>query len=212
MKTALMVLTMTLLLFGLTGPAAAEVLFGVSGEVGKADFEADYANGTDISESPTTIYLTGKVNLLGTRISLEHGITDMDEYTFTTTDFRIGWELGLSILRVKVFGGYEYYLFSDDTLSNNQDSSFSSLVVGVGAESNLGPFTIYGTTFIPVYTQFDNDATNDDDGDLSYFQLGVAYSPIPLVNLFVNYRTLQADSDWLDISSDSYTAGLSIAF
>lgn len=214
MKTALILLTMIFLLVGITGPAAAEVLFEISGEVGKSDFDAEYADSllSNVSKSPTTIYLTGKLNLLGTRISLEQGLSDMDDYTFSTTDFRIGWELGLNLLRVKAFGGYQYYLFSDDTLSSNRDSSFSSLVVGLGAESHLGPFTISGTTFIPVYTHFDNDATSDHDGDISYLQLGIAYSPLPLVNLFVNYRVLQAESDWIDISSDSYTAGLSLAF
>jgi hypothetical protein len=207
------VLTIGLLLsFAMT--ASAEILFGASGEIGGTDFKADYASSSssDVSDSPTQFFLNGSLNLLGTHISLECSDVDADHFQFSTIDFRVGWQLGLDIFKVKAFGGYERFRFSDDALTANQDNTYSSVVGGVGFESKIKKVTFSASALIPVATRFSNDAIDDDDADLKYLKVGIAYAPLPLVDLFVNYRDLKGESEVVDITAQSYTAGVKISF
>lgn len=214
MKPIVTILLLIGLVVGVTSNAAAEVLFGVSGEVGKADIDVDYQSvPNDFSDSPTQLALTGNLNLLGTHIDLTLGKADMDERQLSTVDFRIGYELGLNLLKVRAFGGGQYYRFTDDMLpAGFRKNTFTSLVVGAGAQSKIGDFTFYGNVILPVKTRFENDLHKDNDADLSFFEVGIEYAPMPFVDVFMKYRTFSAESDVLTLDSDSYTLGLKVSF
>ena len=212
MKSLLVIGLCIGLLFATVESAAAEILFGVSGEVGKTDFTADYDGGGHISKSPNALFLNGSLNLLGTHVSLEYGTSDMNKYAFTTTDLRVGWDFGPKLLKVKAFGGYQQLGFRDDSLGLKVDNTYRSLVGGLGFESRFDKFTIYGTGVIPAFTRFSNGDQDDDEAKLSYTKIGVAYSPLPTLDFFLNYRNLKADSDVLDIRANTYSAGLKFSF
>jgi hypothetical protein len=208
MRVILVIILAISLLFSYAVIASAEVLFGVSAETGKTDFSADYSSGlTDVSKSPNILILNGDLNLLLVHIYLEYGTADMDQCSFSTTGLNAGWEFGPSILKAKVFAGYQQYVFTDTI-----DNTYASFVGGLGIASKIDKFTIYGTTLLPVATRFSNGSDTDNDADLSYLTLGVAYAPIPLIDLFINYRTLKANSDYVDIATDGYTMGAKVSF
>lgn len=213
MKFTLTIGLVLCLIFTVSAMASAEVLFGVSGAIGQADITADYASLTDVSDISSQLMLDADLNLLGTHVNLRYGLADLDHATFSTIDFRVGWQLGLDILKVKAFGGYQYYLFSDDSLSAHQDSKFMSLVGGLGFESKIDKVTLYGSTMIPLATRFKNGHHKDNDADLCSIEAGIAYAPMPFVDLFLNYRYLSVESDqFLDLDSRSYTVGVKVSF
>lgn len=214
MKPVITIFLLIGLTLGISSCAAAEILFGVSGEIGQADIDVDYrSEPNDFSDSPTQFALTGNLNLLGTHVDLTLGKADMDERQLSTVDLRIGWELGLDLLKVRAFGGGQYYRFTDDTLPvNSRENTFTSLVVGAGVQSKIKDFTFYGTAILPLKTRFENDSLKDNDADLSLFEAGIEYAPIPFVDVFLKYRTMSAESDFLTLDSDSYTIGLKLSF
>jgi len=214
MKPFLTVILILGLIVGVTSNAAAEILFGVSGEVGKADVDVDYRSlPNDFSDSPNQWALTGNLNLLGTHVDLTLGKADMGERQLSSVDVRVGWELGLDLLKVRAFGGGQHYRFTDDTLpSDLRKNTFTSLVVGAGIQSEIKDVTVYGTIIVPLKTRFENDALKDNDADLSYVEVGVEYAPMPFVDVFLKYRTFSAESDFLTLDSDSYTLGLKVSF
>ena len=208
MRVIMIIILAISLLFSYTVIASAEVLFGVSAETGQTDFSADYSSILpDVSKSPNLLILNGDLNLILVHIYLEYGTADMDQCSFSTTGLRAGWEFGPSILNAKVFAGYQQYVFTDKI-----DHAYASIVGGLGIESKIDKFTFYGTTLIPVTTRYSNGASEDDSASLSYLNLGVAYAPIPMVDFFVNYRTMKAESNIVDISSNGYTAGAKVSF
>ena len=208
MKVITVIILAISLLFSYAVIASAEVLFGVSAETGKTDFSADYrSSSTDVSKSPNILILNGDVNLLLVHIYLEYGTADMGQHSFSTTGLRAGWEFGPCILKAKLFAGYQQYVFTDTI-----DNTYASFVGGLGISSKIDKFTFYGTTLIPVVTRFSNGLDTDNNASLNYLNLGVAYAPLPLVDLFVNYRNLKADSDFVDISANGYTMGAKISF
>jgi hypothetical protein len=208
MRVIVVIILAISLLFSYVTIASAEVLFGVSAETGRTDFSADYRSSlTDVSKSPNILILNGDVNLLLVHIYLEYGTADMEQRSFTTTGLKAGWEFGPSILKAKVFAGYQQYVFTDTI-----DNTYASLVGGLGIESKIDKLTFYGTTLIPVVTRFSNSSDTDNGASLNYLNLGVAYAPLPLIDLFVNYRTLKANSDFLNISANGYTMGAKFSF
>ncbi len=187
--------------------ASAEVLFGASAETGPIDVKADYDSGSDLSISPNMLTLYGEANLLVMRIGLEYGKAEKGSYSITTTNFKAGWELGPKVLKAKLYGGYYQYIFSD-----SRDNTYSSLAGDFGLESKIGKWTFYGDKVIPLTTRFDNGDSSDNSAGFNSITYGIAYSPVPFVNLFVNYRNVNAESDVLDVSSHGYSVGAKVYF
>ncbi len=212
MKSLLVIALCLGLLFATGKGATAEVLFGVSGEVGTMDFTADYDGGSHLAKSPDAMYLNGSLNLLGTHVSLEYGSSDTNNYKFTTTDLRVGWDFGPKLFKVKAFGGYQQLGLRDDRPGLAANNKYRSLVGGLGFESRFDQWTVYGTGVIPAFTRFSDGNQDDDDAKLAYTKIGVAYSPLPTLDCFVNYRNLKADSAVLDIRANTYTAGVKFSF
>jgi hypothetical protein len=210
-KIILILVVIVSLLLSCTMIASAEVLFGLTAETGNTDFTANYKSALplpDVSKSTNALVLDSNFNLLGTHINVEYSKDDMNNNkTFSTAGVKVGWEFGPDILTLQVFGGYQEYVFSD-TL----DNSFTSLVGGLGVESKVAVFTFYGSALIPIQTNFSNGAQKDDNASLSYVLVGATYSPLPFVDLCVNYRAMSADSNVLKISSTGYTVGVKISF
>lgn len=211
-KIILILVVIVSLLLSCTMIASAEVLFGLTAETGNTDFTANYKSVLsglpDVSKSTNALVLDSNFNLLGTHINVEYSKNDMNNNkTYSTAGVKVGWEFGPDILTLKVFGGYQEYVFSD-TL----DNSFTSLVGGLGVESKVAVFTFYGSALIPIETHFTNSAQKDNNASLSYVLLGASYAPLPFVDLCVNYRAMSADSNVLKISSTGYTVGVKISF
>jgi hypothetical protein len=216
MKKFMIVLILTLcLIFSCASLASAEILFGVSAETGSIDFSTT-SNGSygypDVSKSPNMVTLTGDLNLILLHIGLEYGTADVGGgSTFTTSTIKAGWEFGLPILKAQLYGGYQVYGVTHDNLAIG-DSSYASLIAGLGFESKIANITLYGNTYIPLMAEYKDDLNEDDDADLSYFKVGIAYAPIPFIDLFVDYRKMEAESKYMDLSADGYNFGVRFSF
>jgi hypothetical protein len=77
--------------------------------------------------------------------------------------------------------------------------------------SKFDPWAISGAAYLPLQTRYINGIVDDDHGDLSYLKLGLSYSPLPLVDLFIYYRALTADSEVVDLTAKGYTLGAKIS-
>jgi hypothetical protein len=208
-KIALLLVLTTGLLISCAVIAGAEMLFGVGAETGTLDFSADYpAPATDVSEAPSIIILTGDLNLLLIHINAEYGTAEMGANSFYLTALKAGWELGPGILKAKLYGGYRAYGFTDGLIPH----AFGGLVASLGVESKLGKLRIYGDTEIPLVIRYTNGVTEETDATLSYLNLGVSYAPLPLIDVFVNSRTMTASSSIVDLSITGTTLGVRFSF
>jgi hypothetical protein len=199
------------LLFSFAAIVSADAAFGVSAETGNIDFSAKYDHNTspEVSKSPDLLILNGDLNLVLVHIYLEYATADMDPHSFTATGLKAGWEFGPSILKAKVFAGYQQYVYTE---SHNVDYTYASAVVGLGIESKINNLTFYATTLIPAFSSLSIDGASGIDATLYYLNYGIDYAPIPFIDIFVNYRSLKATSDYLDISSKGYTMGAKVSF
>lgn len=214
MKTLLIIALSLGLLFSLATLASAEILFGLSAETGSAAVSADYsapASG-DVSKSAGITFVNGNFNLLGTKIRLEYGVSDLSPYKLTASKVRIGWDIGLTALKAEVFGGYQQFVFTDDTLPNGNQNNCWSLIGGVRLESRINRFTVSGAAVLPLKSYYNNGVREDYNAGLNDWSLGVSYSPMPLVDLFINYRAWQANSQVVNLGVQSYTVGAKISF
>lgn len=213
-KFTMVIVLIVCLLFTVSVIVSAEMLFGVSAETGPTNLTADYLLGTtyDVTKSPNMLILNGNLNLLGTHIDLEYGSSNMDIATFSTASLRVGWELGLKVLKVKLSGGYHQFQFADSRLSPVGNNLYASVGGGLGVESKIDKFTIQGMVFVPVYTHYTNGGIEDSKASLSYASVGVAYAPLPLFDVLVNYRAMKADSTVLSLLSTGYSVGVKFSF
>jgi hypothetical protein len=214
MKTMIVTILTAVLLFSCCAIASAELLFGVSLETGQSDFSANYDNSalTDISESTNPLTLNGEINLLMTRIFVEYSKADLDNSSFYGLGLRTGWEIGPDILKAKFSAGYQGYTFNDHDLPANRNNAYHSLVAGVGVESKIANLTFYGNTLLPLVTNYSNGSHTDNGASLDYLCIGVAYSPLPTIGLFANYRKVGAESDVLSLDSSGYSVGAKFSF
>lgn len=189
--------------------ASAEV-FKISGETGKIDFDGNYDTlPGDVSSSPNMLTLDGEFNLFVFRVGLEAGFADFDDYKFASTQVRLGWKLGIKTIKVVAFGGYQAYVFTDQSVIDLAHT-YSGLVGGAGVEWQLTDMVkVYGTTLIPIDASYSNGSTSGD-ASLNYLKVGAAFTPLPLVDFFINYRSMGAGSDVVDISSRGYSLGLTV--
>lgn len=219
------ILTFSLLLSFAT-LASAELLFGVSAETGPSDFSVNYKapynakylpyGVTDISKSPTQVTLTGDLNLLLIHIGAEYSTADVGNgSTFSTAAIKAGWDLGLPILSFQLYGGYQAYtLTHGNTVTSLSlgDSAYWDLFASVGVKASLADVSIYGNANIPIYSQFDNGIDEDNSASMSYLKVGVSYAPIPFIDLFADYRKMEAESKVMKLSSDGYNFGVRLSF
>ncbi len=225
---SILILTFSLLLSFAT-LASAELLFGVSAEAGPSDFSVNYKepfktnyNSTpgytvdNISKSPTQVTLTGDLNLLLIHIGGEYSTADMGkDGTFSTATIKAGWELGLPIVSLQLYGGYQAYtLTKGDSISNPSlgDSAYWDLFASVGAKVSLADISVYANANIPIYAKFSNGIDDDSSPSMSYLKAGISYAPIPFVDLFVDYRKMEAESKVMKLSSDGYNFGVRLSF
>jgi hypothetical protein len=215
-----LILTLSLLL-SFASLASAELLFGVTAETGSPDLTMNYkgvytAYGTDISATPNMITLTGDLNLFLIHIGAEYGTGNAgDGATFSEAMIKAGWEIGLPIVSVQLYGGYQAYtLTKSDSNSTPSlgDSAYWDLFVGLGLQASLANFSVYGNVNFPIYAQFSNGITDDDNASMNYLKVGVSYAPIPFVDLFVNYRKMDAESTVMKLASDGYNFGVKLSF
>jgi hypothetical protein len=214
MKKVIVPIITAILLFSCSAGASAEILFGASAETGHSDFSADYrdAGRADVSGSPTPLILNGEINLLLTRIFAEYSRADLDHSSFSGFGLRAGWEIGPQILRARLSAGYQGYTFNDQNLAANRNNTYRSLVAGIGVESTIAGVTISGETLLPLFTEFSNGSHTDNGASLDYLRIGAAYSLLPAVDLFVNYREMGAKSDVVTLDSSGYSAGVKFSF
>jgi hypothetical protein len=209
----LMMLVLTFgLLFSYAGLASAELLFGASAETGRFDFTADYDSGADYSDSANTVMLNGELNLMVTRLYLEYGHTNLDSATFSSYGLKTGWELGPGILKAQLFGGLQGYRFEDDNRPDLRRTSVTGLVGGAGVESKLGKVTFYGSVMLPLLVRATNERDTDNSSKLTNIGLGVSYSPLPLLDIFVNYRKIKVEADFETLESHGYSLGAKLSF
>jgi hypothetical protein len=214
MKKVIVPIIATVLLFSCCAMASAEILFGVSAETGHSDFSADYrdAGRADVAKSPTPLILNGEINLLITRIFAEYNRANLEHSSFSGLGLRAGWEIGPPILKARLSAGYQEYTFSDQSLPAHCDNTYRSLVAGVGVESKIAGVTIYGETLLPLITGYSNGSHSDNGAGLDYLRIGASYSPLPTIDLFVNYREMGAKSDVVTLDSSGYSAGIKFSF
>ncbi len=227
MKKAAIIFILSLaLLLSFATLASAELLFSASAGAGPSDFsvnykepyKTNYASGGigDISKSPTQLTLTGDLDLFLIRIGAEYSTADMGKSgTFSTATIKAGWELGLPLVSFGLYGGYQAYtLTKGSSISNASlgDSAYWDLFAGVGAKVSLADISIYASTNIPLYCEFDNGINKDDSASMTYLKAGVSYAPIPFVDLFVDYRKMEGDSKVMKLSSDGYNFGVRLSF
>jgi hypothetical protein len=214
MKKVIAPIITAILVFSCCAGASAEILFGVSAETGHSDFSADYrdADRADVSKSPAPLILNGEINLLMTRIFAEYSRANLDHSSFSGFGLRTGWEIGPQILKARLSAGYQGYTLNDQNLAVNRNNTFRSLVAGIGVESKIAGITISGETLLPLFTEFSNGSHTDNGADLDYLRIGVAYSFLPTVDLFVNYREMGTKSDVVTLDSSGYSAGVKFSF
>jgi hypothetical protein len=206
-RIVLLIVLTTALLFSFAVTAGAEMLFGVSAEGGALDFDADSTYFSDISETPSIIIVTGDLNLLLVHITAEYGTAELGSDAFYLAAVKAGWELGPGIFKAKLYGGYRAYGFTE-TLPH----VFGGLVGSLGVESKLGKFKIYGDMEIPLVIWYTNGLVRETDASLSYLNLGASFAPLPLIDVFVNYRTLSAESGYMSFSAAGTTFGVRFSF
>jgi hypothetical protein len=218
-KIAIILFLTISLLFSFASLASAELLFGVTAETGSLDFSTTYKGAytaiPNVSETPNMLTVTGDFNLFLLHIGLEYGTADVGHgSTFTTGTVKAGWEFGLPILKAQLYGGYQMYGLTHGSQITLGDSAYGSLIAGLGVESSIADFTFYGNTYFPLWTKYsDGISANDDDhADLSYLKVGVSYAPIPFVDLFVDYRKMEAESKVMKLDADGYSFGVKLSF
>ena len=209
----LMVLSLTMvLLFSYVTLASAEVLFGVSAETGKVDLTADYA-GTSYDYSDSDIVmLNGELNVFLTRLYVEYGQTDIEQGSFKSYGLKAGWELGPGLLKAQILGGFQGYKFEDENLAALGGYSVAGLVGGVGLESKIGKMKFYGSALIPLVVRSQSDKEDDNSSSIENYCIGVSYAPIPMLDIFANYRNTKLESNFLTLQSEGYTVGAKISF
>ncbi|HEX3045146.1 MAG TPA: hypothetical protein VHY08_10345 [Bacillota bacterium] len=209
-KIALLLVLTAGLLFSCAVMAGAEMLFGVSAETGTLDFSADISApvAENVSETPSMIILTGDLNLLLIHINAEYGTAEMGKDSLYLAGLKAGWELGPSILKAKLYGGYRAYGFTRGITAH----AFGGLVANLGVESKLGNLKIYGDTEFPLVIRYTNGITDETGAAVSYLNLGVSYAPLPLLDVFVNSRAMTANSSKADLSVTGTTLGVRFSF
>ena len=211
MKTVLVIILSLCLLFSMTALASAEILFGASAETGAAAFSANYA-----SKSAGIYVVDGNFNLLGTHVRLEYGVSDLNPYKFTTSSVKVGWGFGIPTglvdLEGEVFGGYHRFVFTDNAMPTGGENTYGSWLGGVMLQTRINRLTLSGAFSLPLKTNYSNGVTEDPNAGLNDLVLGVSYSPIPLVDLFVNYRSFHAGSTVINLAAQGYTLGAKISF
>jgi hypothetical protein len=214
MKIVVIPIITAVLLFSCCAVAFAERLFEASVETGQSDFSANYRDTgpADVSESPAPLILNGELNLLMTRIMAEYSRANLEHSAFSGLGLRAGWEIGPKILKAKLSAGYQEYTFNDRSLPAHRNNTYRSLVAGIGVASQIAAVTVYGNTLLPLITDYSNGSHTDNGASLNYFCIGVAYSPFPTVDLFVNYRDTGAKSDVVILDSSGYSAGVKFSF
>ncbi len=226
MKKAAIILVLSLaLLLSFATLASAELLFSASAEAGPSDFSVDYKPGytastntdyigvNDISKSPTQLTLTGDLNLFLIHIGAEYSTASVgNDATFSTAAVKAGWDLGLPILSFQLYGGYQAYTLTHGKVTALDNSVYWDLFASVGVQASLANISVYATTNIPLYCKFDNGVDKDDSASMDYLKVGVSYAPIPFVDLFVDYRKIEADSKVMKLSSDGYNFGVKLSF
>jgi hypothetical protein len=221
------ILTLSLLL-SFASLAAAEVLFGVTAETGPSDFSLNYqekggyateyhgAGVDDISASPNMITMTADINLFLIRLAAEYGYGDVGKgATFSNATIKAGWDIGLPLVTVQLYGGYQAYTLthgdSADSLSLG-DSAYWDLFGSLGLQTGFGPISIYANENFPLYCNFDNGVDSDSSASMNYFKAGISYAPLPFIDLFVDYRKMDAESKVMKLESDGYNFGVKISF
>jgi hypothetical protein len=207
------VLVLTLgLLFSNAGPAEAELLLGAGAATGEYDFSADYDSGADYSDSANQVSFNGELNLIATRLYLEYAQTDLENASFSSYGLQTGWELGPGILRARLLGGLQGYRFEDDRRPDLGRTAVTGLVGGAGVESKLGKVTVYGSALIPLLVRATNDRDTDNGAKITNLNLGVSYHPLPLLDVFVDYRNLRVETDFVTLKSHGYSLGAKLSF
>jgi hypothetical protein len=201
------------LLFSYASLASAELLFGASAETGEFDFIADSSSSglSDYSDSANMMMLNGELNLVVTRLYLEYSQTDLAKASFSSWGLKTGWELGPGILKAQILGGLQGYRFEADNSSWGR-TSFIGLVGGVGLESKIGQVKFYGSALLPLLVRSTNDSETDNSSSIENICIGVSYAPLPMLDVFVNYRNLNVKSDWVTLESNGYSLGAKLSF
>lgn len=211
----LLVLVLTLgLLISSASLVSAEVLFGVSAETGEVDFSAVYGGDAahDFNESSKMLMLNGELNLVLTRLYFEYSRTELDQASFSSYGLKTGWEVGPGILKAQLLGGLQGYRFEDDTYPDLGRNSVIGLVGGVGLESKIGPVKIYGSALVPLLVRSSSDLDTDNSSGIENYCVGLSYAPLPLVDIFANYRRIKVESDFLQLKSEGYSVGAKLSF
>ncbi|MCL6589356.1 MAG: hypothetical protein K6U80_05310 [Firmicutes bacterium] len=195
------------LLFSCAAVAGAELLFGVSAETGVTGFSADYSILPDVSGNPGIFILTGDLNLFLVHITAEYGTAELGPDSIYLAALKAGWEFGPGLLKAKLYGGYRAFGFKDDLAH-----AFGALVASLGVESKLGKFKIYGDTEIPVVALYTNGITEESNAALSCLNAGVSFAPLPLLDVFINYRAITAGSSFVALSATGTTYGVRFSF
>jgi hypothetical protein len=225
-KFSIVVILTLCLLFSFTSLASAELLFGVSAETGSSDFSVDYkgdyattyhaANVDDISELPDMITLTGDLNLFLVRIGAEYGYGDVgDGATFSTATIKAGWDIALPVFTFQLYGGYQAFTITHgDTVSSLElgDSAYWDLFASIGVKASLANVSVFANANVPLYGKFDNGVDEDDNASISCLKAGISYAPLPFVDLFVDYRKMDAESKVMKLASEGYNFGVKLSF
>jgi predicted porin len=211
----MMALVLTLgLLFSCARLASAELLFGASAEMGESDFTALYSSSgyADFSDSARTVMLNGELNLVATRLYLEYSQTDLAQASFSSYGLKTGWELGPGILKAQILGGLQGYEFEDDHNSAWGSTSVIGLVGGAGLESKVGKVKFSGSVLAPLLIRATNDRKTDNSASITNFGVGVSYALLPMLDVFLNYRNIKVESDFLTLESRGYSLGAQLSF
>lgn len=210
-KMIVFVLTMVLL-FSYATLASAELVFGVSGETGPVDFTVEEQNAAATTESTDLQMVNAELNLVITRLYLEYSQADLSGGSFKSYGLKTGWELGPKFLRAQILGGLQGYDYLDDDYAALGSMQFLGLVGGAGVESKWGKVKFYGSALMSVAGRSTSNTEDDNATKIQNFCAGISYNPLPMLELFGNYRMIDVKSDFIKLDYKGYTGGVKVSF
>ncbi len=213
MKSGLVFILTLGLLLGLSTLAGADFV-KVGGEVLFGDLKVEGGTpGYDLSQPNTMIYLEGDVNLLLIKLGAEIGYVDLDPYYYTNALVKSGFGLGIAGISAEAFLGYQGVFFGDR--NRVEVRSFHGAVIGADVKVELlKKIKIYGSASLPLITMhyLNKENISKNNITMEYYKVGVAVSPLPLVDVFVNYRFSGAAYESLNIKNSGYSVGVMVGF